>query len=221
MHAKEMISDVMPALKTSDTGNKAISWMEFFKVSHLPIVNQTEFLGLISESDVYDVNCGSEPIGNHKLSLMRPYVFEEQHVYEVIDLASRLRLSVVPVLNKNKEYLGVISQQDIIKQFTKISALGEAGSIIKLEMAVHDYLLSEIAQIVEGNNAKILSLYVAADEGSSRLKITLKLNVTDITSIIQTFNRYDYVIKASYKNEDELQNLYRDRFDSFLNYLNV
>ena len=80
MIAKEMISDVIPALKTSDTGITALNWMDIFKVSHLPIVNDEEFLGLISENDIYDLNMPEEPLGNHQLSLLRPYVTEDQHV---------------------------------------------------------------------------------------------------------------------------------------------
>lgn len=92
MLAKFLISDIVPSLRTSDTGLKALNWMEVFRVSHLPIVNNEEFLGLISDTDIYDLNMADEPIGYHRLSLFRPYVLHEQHVYEVIEVLSRLKL---------------------------------------------------------------------------------------------------------------------------------
>lgn len=85
-----MISEIIPALKTSDTGITALNWMDVFKVSHLPIVNDKEFLGLISEIDIFDMNMPEESLGNHQLSLLRPYVIENQHVFEVMEVASKL-----------------------------------------------------------------------------------------------------------------------------------
>ncbi|HCX98923.1 MAG TPA: hypothetical protein DG754_02175, partial [Bacteroidales bacterium] len=150
MVAKEMISDVIPSLKTSDTGISALNWMDIFKVTHLPIVNDKEFLGLVSETDIYDLNMPEEPLGNHQLSLVRPYVTEEQHVLELIELASRLKLSLIPVLDHNKNYLGVVTITDLLHYFAEITALTNPGSIIVLELNHNDYSLSQVAQIVEG-----------------------------------------------------------------------
>ena len=120
MLAKELISDIVPALRTSDTGLKALSYMDIFRISHLPIVNNTDFLGLISDKDIYDMNMAEEAIGNHTLSLIRPSVTKDQHIYEVIELAARLDLSVIPVLDEKNNYLGVITQTDLLKYFSEL-----------------------------------------------------------------------------------------------------
>jgi len=104
MLAKDLISEVIPSLKTSDLGQTALNWMEIFRISHLPIVNNLDFLGLISDVDIYDMNQPEEPIGNHALTLFKPYVDAEQHIFEVIGLASRLKLSVVPVLDSKNHF---------------------------------------------------------------------------------------------------------------------
>lgn len=221
MLAKNLISTVVPSVKTSDTGEKAIGWMEFFKVSHLPIVNNQDFLGLISESDIYDLNCGDEPIGNHKLSLIRPYVYDYQHIWELVDIISKLRLSVIPVLTEDKKYLGVITLQDLAQNLAKITAANQPGSIIVLEMGVHDYSLSEISRIVEENDAKILSLFVSGSDDTTQISVTLKFNTTDVTAIMQSFIRFDYKIKESYLSDDDENRLFRERYESFLSYLNV
>jgi len=221
MLARELISDVVTALKTSDTGTSALSWMEVFRVKHLPIVNHREFLGLISDSDIYDLNDPDEPVGNHNLSLQKPYVKEEQHIYEVIELMSRMELTLVPVLNQEKQYLGVITQEDLTRKFAHLSAMQQPGGIIELEMLQHDYSLSEISQIVESNNGRILSLYVAASDDNSRLRVTLKINLTDITSILETLNRYNYSVVSAHLNSEDLDEFYQERFDGFLKYLNT
>lgn len=221
MLAKELISDVIPALKTTDSGVKALYWMDIFRISHLPIVNSSEFLGLISDTDIYDLNSPDEPIGNHNLSLFSPYITEDKHVYEAIELMSSLKLSVVPVLDNNKKYLGLITSQRLMHYMGELFAVKNPGGIIILEMSVNDYSLSQIAQIVESNDAKILSLYLTSPPDSTKMEVTLKINRVDLTSIIQTFIRFEYTIKASFMESEELDSLYNNRFEQFLHYLNI
>jgi acetoin utilization protein AcuB len=221
MLAKDLISDVVPALRTSDSGQKALYWMDIFRISHLPIVNNEDFLGLISDKDIYDFNMAEEPIGNHSLSLFSPYVNEDQHVYEVIELASRLNLSIIPVLSHNNHYKGVITQNDLIHYFADFTALKEPGAIIVLDMSIYDYSLSQIAQIVESNDAKILSMYISSHASSTRLELTLKINRNDLTSIIQTFTRYNYTLHSTFMDHDNMDSLYENRYEMFMKYLSI
>ncbi|MEZ5072776.1 MAG: CBS domain-containing protein [Bacteroidales bacterium] len=221
MLARELISDVVTALKTSDSGTQALGWMEVFRVKHLPIVNHREFLGLISDADIYDLNNPDEAVGNHNLSLEQPYVTEKQHIYEVIELLSRLKLTLVPVLDAEKHYLGVITMEDLTRNFARLSAMKQPGGIIELEMNQHDYSLSQISQIVESNNGRVLSLYVDSKDDPSRIRVTLKLNLTELTSVIQTFERYNYQVVSLHMNDADLDEFYQERFDVFLKYLNT
>jgi predicted transcriptional regulator len=221
MIAKDLIVDYIPVVKTSDTGSKALSWMEMHKVSHLPIVNNEEFLGLISDTDIYNNNCDDEPLGNCNLSCTRPYIYENQHIFEVIDIVAKLELSVIPVLDRNKNYIGSITLQKLITAFSKMISVEKSGSIIILEMIIQDYSLTEIANIVESNNAKILTLYVSSSDNSTKITVTIKVDTTDVASVVQTFERYDYKVKASFLSEDMLKDLYFDRYDAFINFLNI
>ncbi|MCF8379972.1 MAG: CBS domain-containing protein [Bacteroidales bacterium] len=221
MLAKDLMSDLVPALKTSDTGSQALAWMDIFRISHLPIVNLSEFLGLISDKDIYDLNMAEEAIGSHSLSLFSPFVFLDQHIYEVIELASRLNLSVVPVLDRKNNYLGLITLNDLVEHFADLSALKHPGGILVLEVNQNDYSLTEISQIVESNDAKILSLYISSSDSTTLMEVTLKINRTDLSSIIKTFERYEYSIKASYLKDAEEEMMYHDRYELFMKYLNI
>lgn len=221
MLAKDLISDVIPALRTSDTGVKALYWMDIFRISHLPIVNNEEFLGLISDKDIYNLNSADEPIGNHNLSLFSPYVFEDQHIYEIIELSSKLQLTCVPVLDHKKNYLGLVTSQRLLYSFGELTAVKQPGGIIVLELNLNDYSLTQISQIVEGNDCKILSMYITSPPDSTKLELTLKLNRIDVSSVIQTFNRYDYNIKASYMEDNEMDAIYTNRFEQFMHFLNI
>ena len=221
MLAKDLISDVISPLHTSDTAQKALSWMEIYKVSHLPIVNDKKFLGLISESDIYDLNEPDLPIGAHKLNLFSPFVYEDDHIFTVISLVADLKLTLIPVLDREDNYVGSISLQDLIKSFAKLISSDNPGSIIVLEVNVHDYQLSQIAQIVESNNAKILASYIDNNPDSTKMDVIIKVNVTEISSIIRTFERYDYTIKSTFSEDTELNEIYKNRYELFMRLLNL
>ena len=220
MYARDLISEDIPPLKTSDTGERALTWMDEFRVSHLPIVNNVDFLGLISESDILDFNSSSEPIGGHSLNLSRPYVFDYQHTYDVLKVMSSLKLSVIPVLNDKEQYLGLIHLSTLLQHFAEMASMKDSGGLLVLELNSHDYSLSEIARIVESNDAKILSSYISSQIDSTKLEVTIKINRTDLSAIIQTFNRYNYTIKASFHQSEYVDDL-KDRFDSFMSFLNI
>ncbi len=221
MVAKDLISEVIPSLKTSDLGQTALNWMEIFRVSHLPIVNNQDFLGLISDADIYDMNMPDEPIGNHELTLYKPFVTTEQHIFEVIGLASRLKLSVVPVLDSKNNYKGVITSNDLIRHIAGISSMDQPGAIIVLEVLDRDYSLPQIAQIVESNNVKILSMYITSSPASTLLEVTLKVNTSDLMSVIRTFERYNYEVKTWVTENDSMDRFYSERIDLLMKYLNI
>ena len=221
MLAKELISEIVTPIKTSTTGTEAIGLMDDIRVSHIPIVNNQEFLGLISDEDILAMEEMNDAIGSSALSLFSPYVYDYQHVYEVIELASRMKLSLVPVLNESKQYLGSITLPDLLQLFAAITASDQPGGILVFSMTYRDYSLSEIARLVEENDAKIISLYVGAQKDTTEIDVTIKLNVFDLTSIIRNFERFGYNIKATYRDSENLESLYRDRFDEFMRYLNT
>ena len=220
MLAKELISETIPPLKTSDTGKIAINWMNEFNVSHLPIINNKEFLGLISEEDILDLNDPEQAIGNHKLSLIRPFVFDHQHIYDVVKTASELKLSIIPVIDDKEDYIGIITLESLVGYFAELNSINEPGGILVLTLNVNEYSLSEIAQIVESNNAIILSMYISTHKNSTKMEVSLKINKLDLKHIVATFERFDYKITASYQESDYTASI-KDRLDSLMNYLNI
>ncbi|HNX44755.1 MAG TPA: CBS domain-containing protein [Bacteroidales bacterium] len=220
MIAKDLFTDAVIPLKTSDTGLTALHWMDEFKVEHMPIVNDSEFLGLISEDDIFAFNSFEEPLGNHPLSHQNAYVNQSQHIYDVIRMFSDLKLTLLPVVDDKRKYLGVITLAPLVEKMAAIAAINDPGGIIVLELTANDYSISEIAQIIESNDARVLSLYVTSHSDSTKLELTIKVNRQDIQPILQTFQRYDYLIKASFFESDYYDSL-RDRYDQLMNFLNI
>nr|WP_067054149.1 CBS domain-containing protein [Mucilaginibacter sp. L294] len=220
MLAVELIANAIPPVHTSDSIQKVFDRMAEFRVSHLPIVNEEQFLGLVSEDDLIEEPDYNSPIGAIALSLVNPYVLEEQHIYDVIRLFYERQLTVVPVLNIKKDYLGLISINSMNEYFAKLTSVSEPGGIIVLEVDNKNNSLAHMSQVVESDNAQILSSYTRTFPDSTRMEVTLKVNKQDISNILATFQRYNYDVKATFNFTDHNDNS-MDRFDSFMNYLNL
>jgi acetoin utilization protein AcuB len=221
MLAQNLINESILPLRTSDPATIALGLMEDLRVSHLPIVNNETFLGLISEGDILDQNTPLEPVGNHTLSLLRPYVLQDQHFYEVLRQVATQKLTIVPVLDNLGNYMGSITLDRVTQALAQICAVEQPGGIIVLEVNPHDYSLSEISRIVESNDAKVLSVFITSEVNSTRLEVTIKVNKIEVAPILQTFNRYNYSVIASFSEEVAYGEMIHDRFDSLMNYLNV
>ncbi|RYD80019.1 MAG: CBS domain-containing protein [Sphingobacteriales bacterium] len=220
MFAEEIISNAIPPIKTDDTVQKALDRMSEFKLKHMPVVNDVQFLGLLSEDDLLEIRNHDILIKDVSVNLLNAFVFNNAHTYDVLRLLSTLKLTAVPVLDQQKNYAGLISVNNIIDSVAELYAVNEPGGIIVLEISNRDNSLAHIAQIVEADNAQILSSYVNSFEDSTRLEITLKVNKTEITSLVASFERYDYQVKEVYNNT-QIDDGSQERFDSFMNYLNV
>ncbi|WP_426325452.1 CBS domain-containing protein [Pedobacter sp. R-06] len=220
MFAAEIISDAIPSLRTDDTVQKALDRMNDFKLKHLPVVNEVTLLGLVSEDDLLNIDNHDTLLSDSAVNILNVFVLSNVHTYDVIRLLSQLKLTAVPVLDQQKNYVGIISINNMVNAVAEQYAVNEPGGIIVLEISNRDNSLAHIAQIVEADNAQVLSSYVNSFEDSTRLEVTLKVNKTEITSLVASFERYDYLVKEVYNNT-QIDDGSQERYDSFMNYLNV
>lgn len=220
MTAKDLISNDVPPLKVNDDGKKALEWMDDFKVSHLPVIDKTSYVGLVSDNDILDMNSPAEKVGKLKRTLIKPFVFEYQHAYDVLKLYAALKVSVIPVLDAKEHYCGVITPTQLLNYFSTLTAAQEPGSLIILELNQRDYSLSQIAQIAESNGAKVMSLFLTPREDSTELDVTLKINLQNALPVVQTLERFGYNVKASFSQTNNQDNL-QDRYDALMHYLNI
>ena len=219
MLAKTLISKTIEPLKTSDTGEFALGAMSDYNVNHFPIVNNEQLLGLISDQDIMDSDI-TEAIGSYSLALTKAYVQDDEHLYEVMRLLSEHQLTIIPVVDEDQNYVGVVTQSDLIKFFADTGSFSEPGSIVVLEIVKSDYSMAEISQIVESEGAVILSSFITTNLDETVMDVTLKLNKNQIHNIIANFERYSYKIKFSFQ-ETEVFDTVKERYDSLMSYLNV
>ena len=220
MIALDLITDEVPPLKSTEKCTKALHWMEEFRVNHIPVVKGNEYFGLISDDMVFDLEKPEIALEDSGLVLPVPFIKAEQHIYDVMKVIADLHLTLVPVLDNDNNYLGCITVPHLIELITNTASINEPGGIIVLEMAQNDYSLAEIAQIVESNDSKILSSYITSSIDSTLMEVTLKLNTKNLGGVLQTFNRYDYTVSASY-SEDCFKEDVKVKYDALMKYLNI
>ena len=220
MKAIELIQNDIPPVRINETIQKALNWMDEFKLNHIPVVNETEYVGLLSDDMVYDYNHLKDPISNINFLGKQQSVLENAHFFQVMSLISSYKLSVVPVCDEQRNYKGSISTKKLINVFSKQSGFNSSGAVITLLVNDFDYQLSQIAQIIESNDAKILSLYSENLESNNQLKLTIKISDGKLGAVLQTFSRYDYTVQDVF-SDDEINNQSKQRYDHLMKYLNV
>ncbi len=220
MKAIELIQNDIPPVRINEMIEKALNWMDEFKLNHIPVVNETEYVGLLSDDMVYDYNQLKDPISNINFLGKQQSVLENAHFFQVMSLISSYKLSVVPVCDEQRNYKGSISTKKLINVFSKQSGFNSSGAVITLLVNDFDYQLSQIAQIIESNDAKILSLYSENLESNNQLKLTIKISDGKLGAVLQTFSRYDYTVQDVF-SDDEINNQSKQRYDHLMKYLNV
>jgi acetoin utilization protein AcuB len=202
MIAEELINHMIPPLKVTDDAHKAIVWMEEFRCVHLPIVEDGHLHGFISEEIILESNEIDRPLSG-------------------FELANDHHLQMVAVLNEEQKYAGVITVQDIMISFAQTAAVQMPGGIIVLSMDLIDYSLTEISRLVEENNAKIISSSMIEDPlDKGKIKLTLKINQTELKRIIATLERFGYRVIGRY-NEIRPDTGEKDKIDMLLRYLDI
>jgi acetoin utilization protein AcuB len=222
MIAEDLLNQMIPPLKVSDSAAKAAKWLEEFHVGQLPVLDNRQYRGLITEADLLDHENSELPLTSVPFGYADVHVQHDQHFYSIMELAIQNKLQLVPVLDDRREYLGVVTVGDTLAAFGQLPIAAGQGGIIVMSMAERDYSLTQISRYVEENNAKILSAHVAQDEHDPyKIRLTLKLNTPDLARITATLERFGYVITAQFSGVGEVSEGEQDRFDALLKYLSL
>lgn len=195
--------------------------MDVFRVSHIPVVDDSKYLGLLSDKIIYDLNLVDEPIAKELDKLDTTHAHQDQHIFELAIVMYKLKISVLPVLDGDHYYIGAITLYDLARRFANLFSLQELGGVLVLELNVNDYSMAQISQIVESNDVKILSFFIDRKPGTNNMDIIFKLDSEELSGVVQALMRYDYKVKAVYQDRSMLTDLYQDRYDQFMKFMNI
>jgi acetoin utilization protein AcuB len=220
MTAEELLNQMIPPLKPTDSAQKALDWMEKLRLNQLPVVDDTTYKGIITEDMIMDSGNPEQAVQEFRLIASNINAYPSSHFYDLIKLASQHGLQIVPVLDINKQFMGVVSVNETASALARMFASQGPGGILVISMEPKDYSLTEIARLIESNDAKVLSSFFLSEDNSRLAKLTLKLNREDLTRIIATLERHNYTVVAHFQ-ETELLNVDKERLDLLFRYLNI
>jgi CBS domain-containing protein len=180
-------------------------------------VENGKLLGLISEDALMDLE--SLQGDSAGLPLLRAQALKDAHILDVLKVAGEHRLSIVPVVDAENNYLGSIRLEDLLEKTSEMQGANQRGGIVVLEMWDKDYSMQQISRIIEENNAKILSTTVSPGEGG-KIEVNIKINQPDMNAILSSFERFGYFIKASFQELAYTEDL-RKRYDELMRILNI
>ncbi|WP_128547649.1 CBS domain-containing protein [Larkinella soli] len=222
MLASELIDPMIPALKPTDTVGQALDWMQEHRVGQLVIVDQGEYKGVVNEDLLLDVPNDTQQLSEVMRLFEHLYVYENQHLYELLSLIVEHRLQVLAVVSEGREFIGTVSSGELLKQFAQLLGVQEGGAILILAINERDYSMAEISRLVESNNVRIISSYFsgAAYGMPDKSRLTLKLNRKDITAVVATLERFGYSIEAAFANTP-IESVDQERLDLLLRYLDT
>ena len=196
----EYINNDFKALKIDEPISEVQDFFEEINFSHFPVLENDIYIGSISKNDLETFDFDKN-LSDYKYSFERFFTRENSILLEVLEVFSKNHSNLIPVLNAENKYLGYYEIEEVIKTFQETPFLSESGNIIIIKKEIIDYSMSQIAQIVESNNGKLLGVFVSNSD-LSNIEITLKINVGDINDIIQSFRRYNYEIISEHQQDD-------------------
>ncbi|GAA4971689.1 acetoin utilization protein acuB [Algibacter aquimarinus] len=213
-----IINDIKPLNNLS----KVSDLQELFNqltFSHIPVKNSDNaYIGCFSETDAHCFDA-ENPLSEHIYALEDFFVRDTTLWLDVLEAFAVNSANIMPVLNTENKYLGYYELNDIISLFSESPFFSEAGGILVVEKGINDYSFSEVSQIVESNDGKLLGAFISK-MNTDLVQITLKIGNTGLNDVIQTFRRYSYNIVSGHEEDGYIESL-KERSDYLNKYLNM
>lgn len=219
MLAKFAIEESIPYLKLSDEIVFAIELMEEYKQEHLPVVKGKKLIGVISEQQLLEAT-DEKTLADFKFPFTKIAVNQNAHIFDAMKAGYECNSSVLPVVDENENYIGLISPKSLLIKLSEFNFANEVGGIFVIELNANDYSLSEIARLIEANKASILSIATAKINDFNKMQVTVKVNTLDLTYILATLERYEYNITHIFQHAEQVDYL-KERYNELMNYMDM
>lgn len=218
MQIQDKIISSIPVFEVSETLKEVILFFEETTFSHVAITENGEYLGALSENDLPCFE-PEESIEKFRYEMERFHVSKETMWMDVLEMFSRNEANVIPVLDDNAAVTGYYDLEDVVAYFIDTPFFKEPGAILVVSIGIKDYSFSEIAQIVESNNARLLGAFIS-ESLNDIIHVTLKIGSENLNEVAQTFRRYNYTIEFGNRDDQFVEDL-KQRSDYLERYLNI
>jgi len=219
MNITDYILNEIKPLKLKSSVADAIGLFDNYPITHFPVIENDKLLGSFAEDDIHTTNENDHELVEHAHLLNSFFADEKATVLELLKIFADNDTNIIPVLNKNKDYIGYYDLRDVLDVFSTSPFMTEESETLIVEKLENDYSMSEISQIIESNSAKLLGCYIS-EKKNDFVQITLKIVSSDIHEIMHTFRRYEYKIISMHDNDIYLEDL-KNRSEYLQKYLEM
>jgi acetoin utilization protein AcuB len=219
MLASQLINSGFPSVNLFDKVSLALQLMDEYDVLHLPVLSEEKYAGIISKDDLLDADEKSV-LASVESSLQQLSVKGEEYFLSALKLIANNELSLLPVINEQAELTGIISAKDLLRRLSLFVGNEDRGGIIVLETDKRNFSFGEINRLVETNDAYITQLNTHTEPDTGMVVITLKVNKIEISDIVATFQRYEYIVRY-YFGEEAYANELKENYNHLISYLNM
>jgi predicted transcriptional regulator len=218
LEINDYINNDFKAIDSSDSIESVVDFFEEAHFSHFPVVEEGVYIGCISSEEVENLDF-SKKISDYRYALKGFFARTTMFWIDVLEVFSRNNTTVIPVLNDENNYVGYYEISEVIGNFYETPFVKDFGGVIIVEKSILDFTMSQVVQIVESNEGKILGLYVS-NTTPDKVQVTIKIVLGGMNEILQTFRRYEYDIVSEHKEDIFLDNL-KDRSAYLDKYLSI
>jgi acetoin utilization protein AcuB len=219
MIVSQLINTSFPSLNISDKPSFALQLMDDYDVLHLPVLSEDKFVGLVSKDDMLDAMDADLHLSNPDL-LKKVFIGQDEHFLAALKLIAEHELSILPVISSQMELMGIILTKAFLKGMSTFLGNDDKGAVIVLETDKRNFSFGELSRLVETNDAYITQLNTYTEASTGLVVITIKINKIEVSDIVATFQRYDYVVRHFY-GEEEYANELKENYQHLLSYLNM
>ena len=222
MFTNNLINNTIPRLKPKDTVAKALQLLNDFRITHLPVVNEDKFIGMISEEDLLDLDeedhdAFVDGLREHYLEHSVP---EKVHFMNAVNYALQHDTNVVPVCTAEGNFVGLISTMELMKELGNFAGANEIGGLIVMQMERSQFSISEISRLAESNDCTILHLNTTTDPETGLLTVTIHLNKRELAALVATYERYDYDV-IYFNGTERFENEISANYNNLMKYLDI
>ena len=218
MKIQSYIVNTLPVFEISESLEGVIQFFKYTTYSHVAIAEHGKFIGVLAERDLESFEPANK-IDAHRYDMEQVSCPFEATWMDVLEQLARNEANILPVLDQDAKVVGYYDLTEIVGMFIEIPFFTEQGAILVVAKGSTEYSFSEIAQIVESNNTKLIGAFIT-DSRDEVVQITIKLSAGNLNEVVQTFRRYNYSILFGSKDDQFLKDL-KQRSDYLNKYLNV
>jgi CBS domain-containing protein len=219
MLVSQLLNTGFPSLNITDKATFALQLMDDYDVLHLPVLSEDKLVGLIAKDDLIDATESDTHLSSEDF-LQKIFVKNDEHFLTALKLISSHELSLLPVVNDQMELKGVVLAKELIKAVSLFLGIEERGAVIVLETEKRNFSFGELSRLVETNDSYITQLNTYTEAGTGLVIVTIKINKIEVSDIVATFQRYDYVVRY-YFGEEEYANELKENYQHLVSYLNM